>query len=61
MKAREILLQKESLPLQDRERLQKITDELSSLPTAEHPEDLEAMRIIRQAAANIRAQRRNRE
>ena len=61
MKTRENLLQKESLTSRDRERLQTITDELSSLPTAEDPEDLEAMRIIRQAAANIRAQRRNRK
>ena len=56
MKAQEKLLEKNPITPQDRERLQDIADELSSLPTAERPEDLEAMTIIREAAANIKAQ-----
>ena len=55
MKEREILLGKESLTPQDRERLRNIAEKLSLLPMAERPEDQEAMEIIRQAAANIRA------
>ena len=55
MKQRERLLEKNSVTLQERELLQDIADELSSLPTAERREDLEAMKIIRQAAEDIRA------
>jgi energy-coupling factor transporter ATP-binding protein EcfA2 len=55
MKAREELLEKDSITPQDSERLRNIADELSLLPTAERREDQEAMRIIRQAAATIRA------
>ena len=55
MKKRETLLGKESLTPQDSERLRNIADKLSLLPMAERPEDQEAMEIIRQAAANIRA------
>ena len=55
MKERERLLEKESITPQDSERLRDIADELSLLPMAERREDQEAMRIIRQAAANIRA------
>ena len=61
MKEREELLEKRPVTPQDEARLQKIADELSSLPTAERPEDLEAMRIIRQAAANIGARRGDRK
>ena len=55
MKERERLLEKNSDTPQDRARLGKIDDELFSLPTAERREDMEAMRIIREAAADIRA------
>lgn len=55
MKEREKLLEKESITPQDSERLRDIAGELSLLPTAERREDQEAMKIIRQAAANIRA------
>lgn len=61
MKAREELLGKTPVTPQDEVRLRKIADELSSLPTAERPEDVEAMRIIRQAAANIRARQGGRK
>ena len=61
MKERETLLGKESLTQQDSERLRNIAGELSSLPTAERPEDLEAMKIIRQAAADIQARREERQ
>ena len=61
MKEREELLEKKPVTPQDEVRLQKIADELSSLPTAERPEDLEAMRIIRQAAASIRARQGDRK
>lgn len=55
MKEREKLLGKDSITPQDSERLRNIADELALLPTAERREDQEAMEIIRQAAANIRA------
>ena len=61
MKEREQLLEKNSDTPQDRERLRRIADELSSLPTAERREDLEAMRIIREAAAAIRARQVDRK
>ena len=61
MKDREKLLEKNSVTPQDRARLQDIADELSSLPTAEHPEDLKAMKIIRQAAEDIRARQVDRK
>ena len=60
MKERELLLEKNSDTPQDRARLREIADELSSLPTAERTEDLEAMRIIREAAAVFRARQGNR-
>ena len=60
MKERERLLEKNSDTLQDRSRLREIADELSSLPTAERAEDLEAMRIIREAAAAVRARQEDR-
>ena len=55
MKEREKLLEKNPITPQNSERLRNIADELSLLPTAERPEDQEAMKIIRQAAANIQA------
>lgn len=60
MKEREKLLEKEPITPHDSERLRNIADELSLLPMAERREDLEAMRIIRQAAENIHARRGNR-
>ena len=61
MKARERLLDRYPGTPQDRERLGTIADELSSLPTAERSEDLEAMKIIREAAADIQARRKERK
>ena len=60
MKERETLLQEMPLTARDEERLQHIADEMSALPTAERPEDLDAMKIIRQAAAEIQAARGDR-
>ncbi|MCY3818415.1 MAG: AAA family ATPase [Gammaproteobacteria bacterium] len=60
MKEREELLAEEPVSAQNRQRLQAIADELSSLPMAERPADRDAMRVIRQAAASIRTRRRNR-
>ena len=57
MKERENLLAKSSVTPQARKRLRRIADELSSLPTGESPDDLEAMSIIRQAAKDIQARR----
>ena len=59
MKDRENLLAKSSVTPQARKRLRRIADELSSLPTGESPEDLGAMSIIRQAAKDIQARRRD--
>ena len=61
MKERERLLEENSDTPHERERLREIADDLSSLPTAERTEDLEAMRIIREAAADIRARQAGRE
>ncbi|MCY3775754.1 MAG: AAA family ATPase [Candidatus Aminicenantes bacterium] len=61
MKERERLLEKKSYSPHERERLREIADELSSLPTAERTEDLEAMRVIREAAADIRARQVDRK
>ena len=61
MKEREKLLGKSPVAPQDKKRLKDIAGELSSLPTAERPEDLEAMEIIRQAAADIQARREERQ
>ncbi len=61
MKEREKLFQQSSVTPQDRKRLRDIADELTSLPTAERAEDLEAMRIIRQAAADIQARQGDRK
>ena len=61
MKEREKLLEKSPVTRQDKKRLRDIAGELSSLPTAERPEDLEAMEIIRQAAADIQVRREERQ
>ena len=61
MREREKLLEKSRTTLEDEKRLQDIAGQLSSLPTAERPEDLEAMKIIRQAAAGIKARRERRQ
>ena len=60
MTERETLLQEMPLTARAEERLQHIDDEMSALPTAEHPEDLRAMEIIRQAAADIQGARGDR-
>ena len=59
MKERERLCEKHPVTPQDKARLREIADELSSLPTAERLEDQAAMRIIRQAAADFQARRKN--
>ena len=61
MKERERLLDENPPNPEAQERLRAIADELSALPTAERPEDLEAMRIIRQAAASIQTARGDRK
>ena len=61
MKEREKLFQQHSIKPEERIRLREIADELSSLPTAERVEDLEAMRIIRQAAADIQTRQGDRK
>lgn len=55
MREREKLLEKHPRSQQDKVRFQEIAAELSSLPSAELPRDQEAMKIIRQAAAEIQA------
>ncbi len=60
MKERETLLQEMPLTARGEKRLRHIADEMSALPTAERPEDLHAMEIIRQAAAEIEAARGDR-
>ena len=55
MKEREELLEENHVTPQAKKRLRDIAGELSSLPTAERPEDEEAMKIILQAAADIQA------
>lgn len=57
MKERESLIEKPRKSLQEKARLREIAHQLSGLPTAERREDQEAMQIIRQAAADLRAQR----
>ena len=57
MKERETLLQEMPLTARGEKRLRRIADEMSALPTAERPEDLHAMEIIRQAAAQLQAER----
>ena len=57
MKEREKLFEKHPVTPEASVRLQQIADELASLPTAEQLEDQEAMRIIRQAAADLQARR----
>ena len=60
MKERETLLQEMPLTARAEERLRHIDDQMATLPTAEHPEDLRAMEIIRRAAADIQAARGDR-
>ena len=57
MKERERLLEEHPVSPETNVRLQQVANELSSLPTAERLEDQEAMRIIRQAAADLQARR----
>ena len=61
MKERERLFEEAPVTPRANERLADIANELSALPTAERTEDLEAMRIIRQAAADIQATRGDRK
>ena len=61
MKDREKLLEKNPVTPQDKARLREIAGELSSLPTADRLDDMEAMKIIRQAAADIQARREERQ
>ena len=55
MEEREDLLGKISATEPEKARVREITEQLSSLPTEERPEDEAAMQIIRRAAAEIKA------
>ena len=59
MKERESLLNKNPVTAADELRLREIASELSSLPTAESPDDQAAMNIIRRAAAELQARQQN--
>ena len=48
------ILGKPTLSDEDRERLRALNREIGALPTAERPEDIEAMDIIRRAAALLK-------
>lgn len=50
------LLSKARLTKKDRERLEKIDEEVGALPTGETPEDMEAMDVIRRAAERLKAE-----
>ncbi len=56
MNEREKLLAKKRVTVQEKARLKKIAENLSSLPTAEHRRDQEAMEFVQRAAAAFRAQ-----
>ena len=51
---RKILLRKEKLTSVEKKELSKLEKEVSSLPSAESPEMIRAMEIIRQAASNLK-------
>ena len=55
MNDREKLLAKKRVTVQEKARLKKIAEDLSSLPTAEHRKDQEAMDFVQRAAAAFRA------
>ena len=55
MNEREKLLAKKRVTVQEKARLKKIAEDLSSLPTAEHRKDQEAMDFVQRAAAAFRA------
>lgn len=52
------LLSKSRLTKKDRARLEELEEQIGSLPTGETPEDLEAMDIIRRAAARLKKEGR---
>jgi predicted ATP-binding protein involved in virulence len=52
------LLSKSRLTKKDRARLGKLEEEIGALPTGETPEDIEAMDIIRRAAARLKKEGR---
>ena len=54
MNEREKLLAKKQVTAQEKARLKKIAEDLSSLPTAEHRKDQEAMDFVQRAAAAFR-------
>jgi len=51
---RNALLSKQTLDTQDRATLKRLESQVVELPAGETPEDLEAMQIIREAAAKLR-------
>ena len=55
MNEREKLLAKKRVAVQEKARLEKIAEDLSSLPTVEHRKDQEAMDFVQRAAAAFRA------
>jgi energy-coupling factor transporter ATP-binding protein EcfA2 len=50
------ILSKSRLTKKDKTRLEEIETEIGALPTGETPEDMEAMDVIRRAAAHLKAQ-----
>lgn len=58
MAERTKLLSKSRLTKKDRARLDQLEEEIGSLPTGETPEDIEAMDIIRRAAARLKKEGR---
>jgi len=58
MEERTALIQKQSLTLDEQKRLDELNDLSHRLPTADKPEDIEAMAIIREAADFIKKQQK---
>jgi Predicted ATP-binding protein involved in virulence len=54
LQERKTLLQKTELSPQEQQRLNELNQQIRNLPTAENPEDIEAMDIIRRAAEYLR-------
>lgn len=54
LKERKAILSKSRMTKADQRRVKELEDEIGTLPSGETPEDIEAMDIIRQAAARLR-------
>ena len=57
LQERTTLLQKKSLNAHEKERLEELNNKAANLPTADTPEDIEAMEIIRKAADYLKNQK----